>query len=70
MGKKKKRLIEDKKKNKIHKVTPTFSAKFLAKKREMGIKKTIHSYPYLMIISYYKTNVFFTLADMQGFTKT
>jgi hypothetical protein len=32
-------------------------------------KKTISPYPYLITISYYKSNVFFTVADIKGHTK-
>ena len=67
--KKRKDLNYKKKKNKIHKVKQTLSAKTLAKKRWVGRKKTFSPYPYIMIISYYKTNVFFTVADIQGYTK-
>ena len=58
-----------KKKNKIQKVKPTLSAKTLAKNRWIGRKKIFSPYPYIMMISYYKTNVFFTVADIQGRTK-
>lgn len=52
------------KKKKIRKVTVTS-----AKKRWALRKKTFSPYPYILTISYYKTNVFFTVADMKGQTK-
>ena len=59
----------NKKKQKIHKVKPTLSAKTLTKKRWLGQKKTFSPYPYVMLISYHRSNVFFTVADIQGQTK-
>ena len=40
------------------------------KKRWTLRKKTFSPYPYVITISYYKTNVFFTVADFQGKTKS
>jgi len=41
----------------------------LGKNRWIIRKKTISPYPYLITISYYKSNVFFTVADIKGHTK-
>ena len=41
----------------------------LGKNRWVIRKKTISPYPYLITISYYKSNVFFTVADINGHTK-
>jgi hypothetical protein len=41
----------------------------LGKNRWVIRKKTISPYPYLITISYYKSNVFFTAADIKGHTK-
>lgn len=39
------------------------------KKRWVTRKKTFSPYPYIITISYYKRNLFFTVADIQGQTK-
>jgi len=39
------------------------------KKRWVARKKTFSPYPYILTISYYKSNVFFTVADIEGRTK-
>jgi len=39
------------------------------KNRWVVRRKTISPYPYLITISYYKSNVFFTVADIKGHTK-
>jgi hypothetical protein len=41
----------------------------LGKNKWVPRKKTISPYPYLITISYYKSNVFFTVADIKGHTK-
>lgn len=41
----------------------------LVKKRWIVRRKTFSPYPYILTISYYKTNVFFTIADIEGRTK-
>ncbi len=41
----------------------------LGKNRWVARKKTISPYPYLITISYYQSNVFFTIADIKGHTK-
>jgi hypothetical protein len=41
----------------------------LVKKRWIARRKTFSPYPYILTISYYKTNVFFTVADIEGRTK-
>jgi hypothetical protein len=41
----------------------------LGKNRWVTRKKTISPYPYLITISYYKSNVFFTVADIKGYTR-
>jgi hypothetical protein len=65
-------LKSTKKKNKKYKgkafsLSP--SAKNLSIKRSKLRKKTFSPYPYIMIISYYRTNVFFTVADIEGHTQ-
>ena len=40
------------------------------KKRWALRKKTFSPYPYVITVSNYKSNVFFTAADIQGKTKT
>jgi ribosomal protein S11 len=70
--KNRKHISYDKKTQKSHKGKPlsaAFYAKTLVKKRWKIRKKTFSPYPYLMTISYYKTNVFFTVADIHGHTK-
>ena len=39
------------------------------KKRWVTRKKTFSPYPYIITISYYRSNIFFTVADIQGKTK-
>jgi len=58
-----------KNKKKLHKVKPTLSTKTINKKRWVGQKRTFSPYPYVMMISYYRSNVFFTVADIEGQTK-
>lgn len=41
----------------------------VAKKRIIPGKKVFSPYPYLITVSYYKTNVFFNVADIEGRTK-
>jgi len=41
----------------------------LGKSRWVARKRTTSPYPYLITISYYKSNVFFTIADIKGHTK-
>ena len=43
-------------------------ANIRVKKRWKVQKKTFSPYPYIMTVSYYKTNVFFTVADIEGHT--
>jgi hypothetical protein len=61
-----------KKKKKIRSVKfflPSPFAKRMAKERRKVQKKTFSPYPYIMTVSYYKSNVFFTVADIEGHTK-
>ena len=60
-----------KKKNKTTKKKVIAKKKIsnLVKKRWVPRKKTFSPYPYLITIAYYKTNVFFTVADIHGQTK-
>ena len=39
------------------------------KKRAISRKKIFSPYPYIITVSYYKTNVFFSVADIEGQTK-
>jgi ribosomal protein S11 len=67
-----KHINYNKKNKKITKVKTkrvSLSLKTSAKKRWMLRKKTFSPYPYIITISYYKTNVFFIVADIQGHTK-
>jgi ribosomal protein S11 len=48
---------------------PSPFAKRMAKERRKVQKKTFSPYPYIMTVSYYKSNVFFTVADIEGHTK-
>jgi ribosomal protein S11 len=41
----------------------------LAKKRWINKKKTFSPYPYIITVSFYKRNVFFTLSNIKGQTK-
>lgn len=67
-----KNLNYNKKKQKTPKIK-SFSvsrpANILMKKRWKSRKKTFSLYPSVMTISYYKSNVYFILADMEGHTK-
>jgi ribosomal protein S11 len=56
-------------KNKETTVKKKVSAVSLGKNRWITRKKAISPYPYLITISYYKSNVFFTVADINGHTK-
>ena len=56
-----------KNKKKMKKVRKIIAAP--VKKRWILRKKTFSPYPYIITISYYKTNIFFTVADIQGQTK-
>ena len=56
-------------KNKKKLIKKKLTSISLGKKRWITRKKTISPYPYLLTISYYKSNVFFTVADIKGHTK-
>lgn len=62
---KRKNKIKFKKKNKI----VGRSRLVLVKKRWEKKKKTFSQYPYIVTVSFYRKNVFFILADIQGRTK-
>ena len=61
------------KKQKSKKLTKRFAMRKkplkLVRKRWIPRKKTLSPYPYLITISFYKSNVFFTVADIKGHTK-
>ena len=64
--------IQKRQKKKIKKKTKITKIKMTSKpvkKRWVLRTKTFSPYPYIITISYYKTNVFFTVADINGHTK-
>ena len=67
----KKKQQRKKKKNTILGKKGTIKKKslHLVKKRWVPRKKTFSPYPYLITISYYRSNVYFTVADIKGHTK-
>ena len=65
-SKQSKRYQKKKKNSKLKLKKPIF----LVKQRWAVRKKTLSPYPYIMTISCHKKNVFFTVADIEGKTKT
>ncbi len=56
--------------NKRKKIQARKAISMPVKKRWVLRKKTFSPYPYIITISNYRTNVFFTAADIRGQTKT
>ena len=66
-----KKKVKSQKKNKrlAKRIIAKKNSYNFVKKRWTPRKKTFSPYPYVITISYYKSNVFFTVADIKGHTK-